>query len=253
MKMAGRVIVESVTVVDQDLVISCPRFGDSDGELITTETALPLAAPSQHPTESGGSHFQYPHTGHTCTGTLGRLGSACTNSTSGTRGSIVQGNPLPQRHCRNLVSGRVKATMVRSDHRRLLVIGLTFVLLVLMRQSRRRRCSRPRTRSWYHAYVRWTFAVMACQRLTAMRAAVPLSRLHSPCCITCLPHLSSPVLRRESHHLALSTTLGSAIGRRGSQQDNKNMLIHGEAERWPCANSAGCSHHTAGFARVLAY
>ncbi len=101
--------------------------------------------------------------------------------------------------------------MVRSDHRRLLVIGLTFVLLVLMHNAATPVFEAP-DEVWHYAYVRWIAeGFMACQRSTAMRA-VPLSRLHSPCCITCLPH---SLVARSPTRISppfLSTTLGSATG-----------------------------------------
>ncbi len=106
--------------------------------------------------------------------------------------------------------------MVRSDHRRLLVIGLTFVLLVLMHNAATPVFEAP-DEVWHYAYVRWIAeghglpALDSDESGASQQAAQPLLYYL----------LAALVVARSSTRISppfLSTTLGSAIRRRGSQQ-----------------------------------
>ncbi len=132
--------------------------------------------------------------------------------------------------------------MVRSDHRRLLVIGLTFVLLVLMHNAATPVFEAP-DEVWHYAYVRWIAEGHGLPALDSDESGASQQAAQPP-----LYYLLAALVSRPFSDENLTTILvhnpGFGYQAPGISADNKNMLIHGEAERWPWQGTALAVHIT---------
>lgn len=132
--------------------------------------------------------------------------------------------------------------MVRSDHRRLLVIGLAFVLLVLMHNAATPVFEAP-DEVWHYAYVRWVAEGHGLPALDSDESGASQQAAQPP-----LAYLIAALLSRPFSDDDLATLLvhnpGFGYQAPGTSADNKNMLIHGEPERWPWQGTALAVHVT---------
>lgn len=132
--------------------------------------------------------------------------------------------------------------MARSGHRRLLVIGLTFALLVLIHNAATPVFEAP-DEVWHYAYTRWIAEGHGLPALDSDESGASQQAAQPPLYYFLAALVSRPFSDTDLADILVHNP-GFGYQASGTSADNKNMLIHGEAERWPWRGSALAVHVT---------